>query len=266
MTEKVECIRLVEKDMNGGKITKETIDKISLFESDSLQISGLRQDTFEYLIQQFGHRFRKIDFWKCPRIEDLSPLESLADIESISYYWNQKSVRFWNFGKNNKLKSFIFNDFTKVSDLYDLATSETLEHISFGNSASGNTGIVSLEPIGAISSLKELSFNPKKIQDNRVSPIIKLHNLKSLNFSNHIFTTEKVAWLTAHLPENIDSERLRPYVSLNGLISNCDILVVGKGKPFLNSIRDSKRLQKYISNFEALVDYYRSNAMIEEPK
>jgi hypothetical protein len=234
-----DCIGLVERDLSGGRISRETIDQIEDFQSTSVEISGLRQDTFEYFVRKYGNRFRTIRFWKCPRIEDLTPLEVLWEVNSIHFFWNQKATRLWDLAKTPGLRELSFNNFGHVTDLADLASSPGLETLAFGNSFTGTSYVNSLEPVGAIATLKHLAFNPKKIGDNRASPLTKLTQLRSLHFSNRIFSTEKVAWLAAHLPEGIESDRLRPYVALlNSQISGKDVMVVGRGKPFLNSTRD----------------------------
>jgi hypothetical protein len=261
-----DCIRLVERDLSGGRISRETIDTIEGVQSTSIEISGLRQDTFEYFVSQYGNRFRSIRFWKCPRIDDLTPLEGLWALNTLHFFWNQKTTRFWNLAKTPGLKELSFNDFGHVTDLTDLAASPSLEKLEFGNSFTGTSFINSLEPIGAISTLKHLCFNPKKVLDNKASPLTRLTQLRSLDFNNRLFSTEKVAWLTAHLPRSIESERLRPYVALgDSLLAGKDVLVNGRGKPFLSSTRDKARLDKYVARFESLVQQYQSNPTLQEP-
>lgn len=265
MANSVDCIHLIEEEASGGRITTQTIDTIEGFASDTLEISGLRQDTFEYLVARFGSRFRKINFWKCPRIEDLSPLESLPQLEEISYYWNQKTQRLWNLAKTPRLRVLSFENFSRVRDLADLATATALESLSFGNSFSGQTVVDSLEPVGAITTLKALSFNPTKIEDKRAAPIIRLQNLQRLDFSNRLFTTQQIAWLMARLPAGVESDRFQPYTEELGLLAEAEVMVTGKGKPFLHAERDAARLAKYVSAFELLVAHYRTNPLEPEP-
>lgn len=264
MTKPDGCIRLVEKDIGGGRISKATIDRIAESDGCCLEISGLRQDTFEYLIQKYGKRFIGIKFWKCPRIEDLSPLESLGGIQTLHFFWNQKATRLWNLAKNPHLTRLTLLNFGKASDLSDLASAAVLQSLEFGNSASGKTHVESLEPIGKINTLTELSFNPARIGDERATPLTRLVNLRSLQFSNRLFSTEKIAWLKARLPLGIESERMQPVVRVE-FLSGKDTMVTGKGKPFLHSTKDAKRLATYVRDFETLEQHYRNHPELGEP-
>ncbi len=266
MKQDVDCIHLVDSALSGGRITTEIIDNIDSFNADSLKVSGLRQDTFEYLVAQYGNRFRSIFFWKCPGVEDLTPLEDLSQIESIRFFWNTKAIRFWDMHKTPKLKSLEFSDFTRLRDLGDLSSAQGLEHLSFGNSPSGKTSIVSLIPIASLQSLVNLSLNPTKIDDGQVSPISLLPNLKFLNFSSRLFRFEQIAWLAARLPRQVECDYLRPFVSLRaGTLNDADVMILGKGKPFLNSSRDAQRIKRYVDEFERLVDLFRKNPAEPEP-
>mgnify|MGYP002078667306 FL=1 len=258
------CIRLVEPEIGGGRISKVKIDQIGDSDAQHLEISGLRQDTFEYLVQKYGDQFLEIKFWKCPRIEDLSPLEALSSIRAIHYYWNQKTSRLWNFAKNPNLTVLSFHNFVHLQDLSDLASAKALQILDFGNAASGASYVESLSPIGEIATLKELAFNPKKISDNKAAPLLKLSNLHSLEFSNRLFSSEKIAWLKARLHQGIQSDRLQPYILVDSIL-NKDCMVTGKGKPFLHSVHDAQKLSRYVQNFERLVDYYRENLHCDEP-
>ena len=90
-------IDLVQKEIGGGRISKEQIDTIGDSQNTKITISGLTQETFEYFIDTYGNRFQEIIFWKCPIVKELSKLESLVNIESISYFWNQKAETLWDF-------------------------------------------------------------------------------------------------------------------------------------------------------------------------
>jgi len=255
-------INLCEPDITGGKISTETIDSLKDVEGDKIEISGLRQDTFEYLVNNYGTRIKEISFFKCPRITDLSPLESLANVETVHYYWNQKAERLWDASKNKKLYEVSLLNFLRVADFEPFSKSESLKTLVFGNSASGTTGIQTIESLQEISSLERLEMNPQKIQDNRAEPITKISQLNQLEFNSSLFTTEKVAWLKARLPETVKSDRLRAYVELN----EENVLVVGKRKPFLNPKTDAVKIEKYVKKFESLVQHYRSNPELPEPK
>lgn len=53
----------INNDVGGGKITKDEIDIIKEYpDAKSLKISGLNQETFEYLIDNYGIQFEAITF------------------------------------------------------------------------------------------------------------------------------------------------------------------------------------------------------------
>jgi len=258
-------IILIEPEISGGKISRERIDELKDTEGDKVSISGLRQDTLEYLVSTYGRRFKEIEFWKCPLVQDLSPLEDLECVEKISYFWNQKAESLWRLSKNVKLTELAIENFNGARDLEPLVGSLSLERLSFGNGAWGKYGVLSLEPLTQLQALTHLDMNPKVIEDNKARPLTKMIKLRSLDFNNRLFTTEKVAWLKAHLPDHVESERLAPFVHVDVGLEQ-DVLVVGKRKPFLNSQKDAVRLAKYVDKFNSLVAYYRENLEVEEPK
>ncbi|MDH5629783.1 MAG: hypothetical protein OEY96_06470, partial [Gammaproteobacteria bacterium] len=243
-------INLIERDISGGKISKSTIDSLEYLEDKHvLTVSGLKQDTFEYLISKYGQKFRTINFWKCPLVEDFSPIESLSNIEFISYFWNQRVTRLWNFRKTPKLKGFSFDDFTRMHTLVDLENADKLEELEFGDKIWVKYKLETLEPVSKLIQLKKLSFSAKKIEDYRIEPLSELSNLEYLAFPGNLFTTEQVAWLKSKLPESVESKVLNPLWTLDKPIEidnkKKNTFIVGKHKPFLDSSIDKKRIEKY---------------------
>ncbi|EQA70139.1 hypothetical protein [Leptospira noguchii] len=255
-------LNLIEDDISGGKILKERIDTIkSNPHAKTIQISGLRQDTFDYFIENYASQFEAIYFWKCPLVEDLSTLSKLKSIQYILFYWNQRAVRLWNMSKNFSLKGVALDDFTRIHELTDFASSETIEEIHFGNKVWTKFVVESLSPLVHCKKLKFLDFNLKKLKDNDISYLEKTKELKSLHFNTNLFTTEQIAWLRAVRPD-IESSSLEPFIKLkNPIVDNrektLDVIVNGKGKPLLNSDIDKIKLEKYIVTFNELVQKYR---------
>ena len=84
-------LSIVQKDVGGGITSIEEIDIIREYpNAKSLIISGLKQETFEYLIQNYGNQFKAISFWKNKLVTDLSPLGNLKGLEYLHYFWNQR--------------------------------------------------------------------------------------------------------------------------------------------------------------------------------
>ena len=58
-------LRQEKMDIGGGRISISDINKIKNYPGiDTVCISGLTQDTFEYFIQNYGHQLRAIRFSK----------------------------------------------------------------------------------------------------------------------------------------------------------------------------------------------------------
>ncbi|MEL7024416.1 MAG: hypothetical protein AAGL69_11780 [Pseudomonadota bacterium] len=165
-----DVLNLVQPEIGGGRIPKEKIDEIASSSLRRLKVSGLRQDTFDYLVDTYGDRFKEIDFLKCPHVEDLSSLSQLESIESITFYWNQSASTLWDMSANRRLKKLSFLDFEKLRKIDDLATASAVEDIHFGTAVWPKMVVESLRPLSAVSTLK------KYISTLRKSPIVVLNH------------------------------------------------------------------------------------------
>jgi len=253
-------------------IGAETIDSLKPVSSSTckkLQVTGLKQKSFEHLIGVYGDKFEEIDFFKCPLISDLGCLEQLENIRAISFYWNQRATELWDLSKNKNLKSIVLDDFTRLHSLDDLAKSNTLTDVSFGDRVWSSFVLDSLSPLSNINNLRKLSFSAKKIDDFRISPIADISDLEELEFPTNLFPTEKVAWLTAKIGSKVKSSVLSPYRRIETPIisgeKQIDTFITGKRKPSLDYYVDAKRIEKYVKKFKDLVEFYKSNPNECEP-
>src|SRR5574339_36997 len=202
-------LSLIQRNISGGRIKKQDIDTIREFpNATEIAISGLTQDTFDYFVENYGHQFKAIIFWKCPLVGDLKLLELLDQVEYIVYYWNQRAESLWDFSKTKALKGFSYDDFTRMHDISQLPGSPSLEELQFGDMIWTTYILNTLYPLRECTSLKRLSFSARKIMDERIEPIAHLHQLEQLSFPTRLFTTGQVAWLKAHLPDTVSSKEL----------------------------------------------------------
>lgn len=51
------------------------------------------------------------------RVDDLSLIDSLKDIEVLALEWNTKAQSLWDLTKNTSLKSLSITDFSKLNDI-----------------------------------------------------------------------------------------------------------------------------------------------------
>lgn len=257
-------VDLVQPQIGGGRLDPAVLDLIDARPgATALRISGLDQATFESLVSRYGERFSAIQLWKCPRIADLTPLESLPELRLVSVYWNQRTNRIWDLDRTPGLVGLRLFDLARLHDLSDLARGSSLVELDLGDAVWDSLILETLEPLASLPGLQSLSLSAKKIEDGRVDPLGQLQQLQSLSFSAKQFTTRQVAWLRSRLPESLQSEALDPlrrYAQpLKYDDKERDVLLVGKGKPFLNSVTDAERIRKHVAEFNRLVDQFRAN-------
>ena len=255
---------LVQPEIGGGRIDASALSALEARpDATALRISGLDQGTFETLVSGHADRFSALYFWKCPRIQDWSPLESLPGLRLVSVFWNQRATRLWDVARTPRLAGLHLYDFTRLHDLGDLAGASSLVELEFGDAVWDSLVVRSLEPLAALPGLKALSLSAKRIEDGRVEPLGGLDQLQSLSFPAKQFTMQQVAWLRARLPESLVSEALEPYrrlrtpVTLNG--KERDVLLVGRRKPFLSSVVDAERIRRHVAEFDRLVSQFRAD-------
>ncbi len=265
-------VELVLPEIGGGRLS---LDSLSAIEkkprATQLTISGLDQDTFESLVVKYGSQFLGIHFWKCPRIADLSALEQLPGLTHVAFYWNQRATRLWDLSRNPNLRGLQFEDFSKLHDLSDLASAASLEELRFGNAVWAKSVFESLGPLQSLESLRSLSFDAKRIEDGLIQPLAKLQHLESLAFPSSQFTTAQVAWLRARLPSSLKSRSLEPLWTfrdspLRDGGTKKDVLIVGRGKPWLSSKPDAKRIERYEAEFWRMVDEFREDPELQPDK
>jgi hypothetical protein len=263
-------VNLIQRDISGGRIGIDLIDKLREYPTaNSLAISGLRQDTFEHLINYYGNQFKVIHFWKCPLVENLNLLSKLAHIEYIVWYWNQRVNCFWDMSKNIALKGLCIQDFSRLHDLRGIEFAPALESLIIGNAVWTKWIIDSLDPLSYCNSLKWLRIDLKKVLDGRIEPLTRIKNLHYIDFPKNQFTTEQVAWLKAKFSPKVSSTALAPYFRMEKGLKlqekDLNTIITGKGKPFLNYDIDKKRIEKYTKEFNLMFNKYLEVPDLPEP-
>jgi hypothetical protein len=264
-------ISMVARDISGGRISRAEIDEIrSRPTAREISISGLRQDTFEYLVATYGPRFRVLNFWKCPLVESLARLGGLPGVEYVTWYWNQRVVRLWDMSGNASLKGVALRDFSRLHGLDGIERAPALEELLVGDAIWTKFGVDSLEPLAHCRSLRWLSLAFKKIRDGRIEPLARIRNLQYLDLPRNQFTTEQFAWLRARLPAGVASAVLAAYERIDDpLVTDAgkilDTLIIGKRKPMLSWNADRPRIDRYAQAFASLVRHYAEDATAGEP-
>ncbi len=162
-------------------------------EATALRVEGLDQDSFEMLVDRYGERFSALGLWKCPRIEDLTPLETMTKLTHVVVFWNQRATRLWNLTATPALTGLHLTDFKRLRSLDDLADGRGLEELEIGDMP-GSSGFVveSLEPLANLTELRFLSL-VVRVADGRVQPLGALQRLKLLQSPINRWTTDQCA-------------------------------------------------------------------------
>lgn len=250
-------LREEKMDVGGGKISRNDIDKLKNYENcDRVMISGLRQDTFEYFIEEYGPSLKYVYFFKNKLVEDFSALETCTNLVYVRFFHNQRAEKLWNMTKNINLQGLDISDFTRLHYLNGVETAPSLQHLSFGDAVWSTSYLHDINILRSCK-LKSFDFSGKAIENIDLQVFADMPELEYLDFPTNLLETEEIAQLVASRPE-VKGYALRPYVKFERNDYNeKDILIIGKRKPFLNSKKDELKIKNYVENFENLVTLYR---------
>jgi len=240
-------------------ITKFFVVELGEYENtEKVMISGLKQDTFEYFIMKYGNRIKYLNFFKNKLIEDYSPLSCLTEIQCLKFFHNQRVTRLWDMTSNKDLVGLAFDDFSRLHSLDGIQTAPNLKHLHFGDRIWNTSTLSDLLPlVGTL--LVSFSFGGKTIVNNDISVYTKMPELNFLDFRTNLYSTEQLAQIMASCP-NVSGYALSPYVKFDRIDNGLkDVLICGKGKPFLYSADDADKIEAYTQKFYALVEKYKRN-------
>ena len=189
------------------------------------------------------------------RVEDLSLLSNLSNLQTLGLEWNTRATRLWNLSKNTNLKALTIKGFSKLIEVQILAQAQEIELLEFEGDESNALKLDNLEPLKHLHHLVYLGLSNIKVLDDSLWPISELRGLKELVISNQ-FPTEEFAKLSVALPDT-KCDKFSAFVRLPPLADGSDIMVIGKRKPFLNSKKDSSRMKKYKDRFRVLQETFK---------
>mgnify|MGYP001770233273 CR=1 FL=1 len=226
---------------------------------EKLWLYTVNQTEFDIIVQYVKP---KIFYVYEMRVEDLSSLELLSNTERIYLCWNTKASKLWDLSKNANLKSLSIEDFKRLNDLEPLQYCRTLEELRLSGGIWNTLKIDTLEPLKKLTNLRYLSLTNIRVKDESLEPLTHLSKLEELIISNQ-FPTEEYARLSVALPHT-KCDYFQPYVKLNDSIDGKDIMVIGKRKPFLNSLTDVNKLQKYEEQFRSFQEKYKEQLKMKD--
>lgn len=268
-TNSKKCMKLfnANADIGGGTITVEDIDVLAEHpEVDTVSITGLNQQTFEYFITKYGCRLKAIKFFKNKKIEDLSPLGALSQLEYLDLFFNQKVTKLWDMSNNTALSALSIKDFSRLKSINGIETAPNLKHFIIGNAIWDKAVIESFMPLSN-TSIEILEFCGKAILDNDLSFLYAMQKLKEFDFATNFYTTEQVAWIASNFP-HLSGFAIKAKVDC--MLGDSKLynesgewkevpsaIIVGKRKPSLNIVGNEARIAKYETKFEELKKEYK---------
>ena len=245
-------------DVGGGKISREDIDRLREYDhTERVMISGLRQDTFEYFVNHYGRKINYIYFHKNKCIEDFSILSELTEVKYIQLFHNQRASKLWDMSSNYKLEGLCISDFTRLHSLDGVQTAPNLKYLYLGDAVWSTSTLTDLKPL-INTNLTSFIFDGKAIEDKDISVYSKMPFLKVLTTPTNLYTTEELAQIVAACP-HVSGRALAPYLPLDKMVNDKDVLICGKRKPFLNSKTDAAKIEAYVSKFNDLVERYKQS-------
>ena len=234
-------------------ITKKEIDAfLSINRSKNIQIGPMKQNEFNYFVEKSLGKFTGILFEDL-RVDDLSPLEKLENIETIFLQRNIVTTKLWNMSNNSKLKNLEISHFTKLRNIDEIQTAKNLTNLWIDDGAWSSMVINTLAPLKN-TKIEYIRFAPKKIIDLNLEFLSGMLSLEEISFPLNFFTSEALAWMRAKIP-NLKGWAIAPYFTF----PDETVFICGKGKPRLKATQDNERIAKYEKNFWQLVEYYKNN-------
>lgn len=226
--------------------------------TDYLKITRLSQKGLEHFVQKYAKSYRVLYLYECTQIHDFAPLGELKNLEAIRIDWCRKTNQLWNMSGNSSLKVLSISDAKKLTENPSLLqTSNTLEEFRVWGPTSGGTYTMdSLECFRDMKSLRRIDLNWIKLANKSMEVLDTLPNLEEFHFEPGMLTTEDIARIVAKYP-GLHGDSLRAYD--DEYIGIGEVRVCGFRKPTLNLPKQQKRLDKYIRQFNALVEMYRES-------
>ncbi len=251
-------VSIVQNEIGGGKTGIEQLECLKYYpDARSLMVSGLNQESFEYLIEQFGDQFEAISFWKNKMISDLSPLSDLNNIKYIHFFFNQRAVDLWDMSHNENLEGLAVYDFSRLHTIEKVASAPHLDYFAVGNRAWSRMEIESLKPL-ACSSITHFAWYGNKVLDKDYLCLLG-SRITELDMNIAQFKMDELARLVAGIP-GLKGSAAIPY--WKGSVTEGDkrttYYFLCKGKKRLIKGKDDEKLERYLAEFDQLVETYRA--------
>jgi len=220
-----------------------------------IHLCTMTQACFEYWVKKYGANYESICLLGASEIRDLSPLEDLPRLQELSIEWC-RAEGLWDMSHNPGLKNLSLDTTKKISaNLGMIKTGKSLENIIVHGDMDTPYTIPSLDVFADLPRLKRLDLFCIKAGSHDVSFLETLPMLRQFHFDPGMFTTEEIAYICAKYP-NLRGRSLGAYTEYALECVN-DVRICGYRKPRLRLPEQQKRFDKYVAEFNALVEKYK---------
>lgn len=188
------------------------------------------------------------------RTATLALLKCFPNIKTLMICGNTKTSKLTELASLKKLEVLGLEHFPKVSAIDEISLLKNLKMLCLTGSVDTALKIDTLEPLTKLQELELLHITNLKVSDESLGFVRKLSSLKELQVSNQ-FPTAEYAALKSKRPD-VQCTHFVPYIMSRSACSKCgagQVMVIGKGKPFVCPECNPGKLQKYKCDFEALV-------------
>jgi hypothetical protein len=181
------------------------------------------------------------------RASSLAPLGKIATLRKLSVVWARKLESLSFLADCGRLETLILSDVGMIKSVEPVSRLDHLTHLEISGGIIAVAKFESLRPIADCKSLSSLSLSNIRVADDDLQFVTAIPNLKELDVSNQ-WPTEQYALLAKKL-KGITCDHLKPWKKFEQSIHGKDVMVVGRGKPFLNSVNDTARIRNYEEQF-----------------
>ena len=242
-------------------MTPDDVDYEMSFPKDKhiLRICGMNQSSLEHFVEKYGETYEYLYFFKCQLISDFSPLAKLKNLKAVRIFWNIRSDGLWDMSENDSLTHLDISDSKIITrNLKMLKTGKQLQYVKISGGMFEKYPLADLSVFENMPSLESLTLYDLKLRDRNTAFIKTLPYLKEFNFDAGMFTTEEIAYMVARY-SHIHGTALCAYSKEDALLN--DVRVCGYRKPSLNLPQGQKRLDKYVAEFNSLVEKYKTEEL-----
>lgn len=234
-------------------------DDIQLLSNDKLNEINIyypNQAQIDHLPSILNNTITAINIWG-GNYNNCKSFEKLKSIEYISIHDNSKLNSLWQIERNVNLKGLGLIDCNKIQSINFVEVLTNLKELHIAGSIWKKQNIKTLKPISNLKKLTYLSLTQLNIEDADHNPLFNLQSVEELVLSENIFTTDQFAELAVFMT-GTNCRCFKGYTEFKEIYSdptNCKdnkVQIVGSRKPELDPKTQSKRIEKYILEFNEL--------------